>query len=115
MAKEKFETAASAFISVPTAEPKEEPKEQETSAQEGTETTDYEKLREELINPRRRREPQKETRSKHLQSLLTPSLYKQIEKIAKKRRSSINEVVNKALMLYVLETEQKQNEKGQEQ
>jgi len=113
MSKEKFETAASAFITMPAAEHTEEPKEQETSAKEGTETADYEKLRADLINPRRRKEPQKETRSKHLQSLITPSLYKQIEKIAKKRKGSINEVVNNALMLYVLETEQKANEKGQ--
>ena len=115
MAKEKFETAASAFISVPTAEPKEKTEEIETSAQEEPGTADYEKLRNDLLNPKRRRETQKETRSKHLQSLIKPSLYKQIEKIAKKRKTSINEVVNKALMLYVLETEQRQNEKGQEQ
>ena len=115
MSKEKFETAASAFISIPAAEPTEEAKEIETSAQEGTETADYEKLRASLIDPRRRKEPQKETRSKHLQSLITPSLYKQIEKIAKKRKGSVNEVVNNALMLYVLETEQKANEKGQQQ
>ncbi len=106
--KETFETPASAFITMPETE-----KETEHQAQGTADTTetagDYEALRNELINPKKKKEPAKETRSKHVQALLTPSLYKDVEKIAKKHRDSVNGIINKALMLYVLE--QKQNEK----
>ncbi len=109
--KNNFETAASAFISTPasTEEPKAVEQEQETTAVNTEE--DYEQLKAGLITPAKaKKAPAVETRSKHMQSLVTPSLYKKLEKIAKKQKDSVNGVVNRALMLYILE--QEQNEKG---
>ncbi len=109
MSKEKFETPAAAFISIPA-----EQQETEQKAQENAEGGDaYDVLRDKLINPGKGKGTAKETRSKHVQALMRPSLYKQLQKIAKRQKISVNEVINSALMLYVMEYEK--NEEKREQ
>lgn len=105
----KFTTPADAYLG--SAGTTEQPEQEATSV--NNTDIDYEQERKILLFPGKKKPSAVETKSKHMQCLVTPSLYKQLEKVSKKQKDSVNGVVNRALKYYLMELEK--HEEGNKQ
>lgn len=93
MAKKNFKSNNPALEMISKTQEQEEPIKEQSNIEDYIPAVD-----EPLFNTKNLEElAEEETRSKRLQSLITPSTHKALKQLSKKYKTSVNELVNRAL------------------